>query len=644
MVARAASACAGAAPEAGVRVPSGIDRAGSSVRRLIGILPVVAIVAGFPPAAAKDDPQRVLILNSFGRDFAPYSAVASAFRADLAEMASDPIEFLEVSLESARFEAGEETPFVDYVRALCARRRFDLVVPIGEPAARFWVRHREHLLPATPVLAAGVEERHLDRLPLNPGDAFVSIRVDLIGQLRHILQVAPATTDVFVVIGDSPVERFWLSEFRREWRPFEGRVRVTFLNDLPFGEMIRGMADLPPRSAVFFALMLVDAAGVPHEQETAFDRIHAVANVPLFGWSDNLLGRGIVGGPLMPVASVGRAAARAARPMLAGSPPRAADTQAIEAGRPAYDWRELRRWNIAENRLPPDHEIRFSPPSLFQAYRWPILLSLAIIGAQAFAIARLLAARRRRRQAEDETLRLRRELAHAGRVSIVGHLASSLAHELNQPLGAILRNAEAADLFLDATPPNLDEVRAILADIRKDDQRAGGVIDGIRGLLRRHDPGMSPVSPGAIVSTVVDLLRPDAQSRRVTIATELAADVPPVRGNPVQLQQVLLNLMINGMEAIEGSSDGRRTLTVRARPLDAGRVEIAVSDSGPGIPPADLTRIFDTFYTTKPEGMGMGLSICRRIVEAHGGGIEAANDTGGGATLRVVLPVAEGGR
>jgi hypothetical protein len=293
------------------------------------------ILAGIPPAMAAEAPggvQRVLILDSYGRDFAPYSSIASTFRTELAQRSANPIEFLEMSLETARFEEPEETAAVEYVRVLCERRKFDLVVPNGQPAARFWLRHREGLLPGTPTLFAAVDERHLSQLPLSPDEAVVATRLDLPGLLRHILQLLPGTTNVVVVIGNSPLEQFWLSELSREWSPFQDRVRITFLNELPFEEMLRRTAALPPHSAIFVALMLVDAAGVPHELAGAVDRLHASANAPLFGWSDDLLGHGIVGGPLLPLVSVGRDAALAAQRILAGERPGAVRSPVTGAG------------------------------------------------------------------------------------------------------------------------------------------------------------------------------------------------------------------------------------------------------------------------------------------------------------------------
>jgi signal transduction histidine kinase len=226
----------------------------------------------------------------------------------------------------------------------------------------------------------------------------------------------------------------------------------------------------------------------------------------------------------------------------------------------------------------------------------------------------------------------------------MGQLSSSLAHELNQPLGAILRNAEAAELFLNASPPNLEEVRAILADIRKDDQRAGGVIDGIRSLLRRHPVEYSSIDLAAMAERMMSMIGPDAQSRHVKVLVEVAPALPVIRGNGGQLQQVLLNLLINGMEAMERNGTADRTLRLAIHSNGNGHVEMSVKDSGPGIPRTDLARVFENFYSTKPGGMGMGLAICRRIVEAHGGEIQAANDPEGGTTFRVLLPVSQVGR
>jgi two-component system sensor kinase FixL len=245
------------------------------------------------------------------------------------------------------------------------------------------------------------------------------------------------------------------------------------------------------------------------------------------------------------------------------------------------------------------------------------------------------------KRAEQEMLRLRQDIAHVGRVSVMGQLASALAHEINQPLGAILRNAEAAALFMKDPSPDLVEVSAILDDIRKDDQRASEVIDRMRALLRRQPVQMIALDLEQVLVDVTTLLRSDAAARHVKVDVQIDERLPRVLGDRVQLQQVLLNLIINGMDAVEAVHADKRSIRVTARRRESPDAEICISDTGPGIPLGEIERIFDPFFSTKPQGIGMGLSISRSIVEAHSGRLWAENNAGGvGSSFRFTLPIA----
>ena len=239
-----------------------------------------------------------------------------------------------------------------------------------------------------------------------------------------------------------------------------------------------------------------------------------------------------------------------------------------------------------------------------------------------------------RKHAEDAM----QGLAHAARLAVMGELTASLAHEINQPLNAILNNADAAELLLEDGSGRLDEVRQILADIRKDDLRASEVIRHARELLRKREPERRPLDLGELVAGVLKFLQRDTERRRVALDRELAPDLPLVYGDKVHLEQVLLNLLLNGMDAMADTPAPRRRLAVRTARRGSA-VEVAVTDNGHGIAATALPRLFDSFYTTKKDGMGLGLPLARSIVEAHGGRIWAENRSGGGATFRFTVPI-----
>ncbi len=248
-----------------------------------------------------------------------------------------------------------------------------------------------------------------------------------------------------------------------------------------------------------------------------------------------------------------------------------------------------------------------------------------------------------KRESENEIHLIRSQLAHAGRVSMMGQLAASLAHELNQPLGAILRNAEAAELFLQSQSPDINEIRAIIRDILRDDIRAGNVIDRLKALMKRKNIDPRPLQIKDHIEDVLSLLRVDASARGVTLAASIPADLPDVLGDRVHLQQVLINLIINSMDAMTETKRGNRHVTVNAcQHQTLGFIKISVRDTGPGIARDIIHKIFDPFFSTKSEGMGMGLSISRTIIEAHRGTLELESNPHG-SCFTFSLPLAQTG-
>ena len=694
----------------------------------------------------------------------------------------------EVSLDMARYAQPDmEEPFVEFLLKRLAKWHPDLVVPVGSPAGRFVAKYRTRLFPHTPVIYTGMDLR---MLPPGTFDnaTFVGESFNLTGLVEDILQLAPDTTNIAVVLGASPLEQYWKVEFRRAFEPFTNRVSFTWFNDLTFDQMLERVAKLPPHSFILLGLLLRDASGVTLNEDDALQRLHAVANAPINGLYQHQLGLGIVGGRLYHAEVQGAESARIAIRILDGEPAASFPPMIVPAQAPRYDWRELQRWNISADRLPPGSVISFRQPTVWERYRWWMVGALVIFAAQAVMIASLMLQRARRRRAEaelsqsqqlmelatnagglglwsrdlergevwvnpplrtlfgfgqneslylndllvyihpddrtrvaldvesaqlagmpfegefriippdgrerwvvargktvseprgvrrmgvilditerkraEERFRLaveaspnaivmfdeqakillvngltqelfgysreeligesveilvperfraelpahraaffaapqpqavgvgrdlfarrkdgseflveiglnpidtpegtlvltaivditerkrmelelqrnREELAHVTRVSTIGELTTSVAHELNQPLGAILSNAEAAEMLLAAEPPALDEVRDILADIRKDDQRASEVIRRMRSLLRKHELTPQSIEINVVVEEVLKVLSIDAAARKVAMKFERTAGLPRVWCDSVHLQQVAVEL------------------------------------------------------------------------------------------------------
>ncbi len=244
-----------------------------------------------------------------------------------------------------------------------------------------------------------------------------------------------------------------------------------------------------------------------------------------------------------------------------------------------------------------------------------------------------------RKQAELEAARQQHDLAHLARVTTLGELSCSLAHELTHPLTAILSNAQAAQRFLDASEVDLNEVREILNDIVTEDQRAGDVIHRLRRLLKKGEPQKhcDDVDLNEVVRDVLKLMRNDLINQNVTVDTDLVQNLPAATGDRVQLQQILLNLVLNACEAMADCDSSERQLLIASK-SENGTVQVSVTDRGGGIPEGKLEQVFERFFTMKKQGMGLGLSICRTIIDAHRGEIWATNNSDRGATFHFSLP------
>jgi len=365
----------------------------------------------------------------------------------------------------------------------------------------------------------------------------------------------------------------------------------------------------------------------------------AVSGAPVYAAFNTFIGTGVVGGYMLDYRGMGRQAALAVNDHLHGT--RLAQAPAARAMPNALnvDWRQVQRWAIDERAIPDTAVVHFREPGLWEAHRLEVLLALGVVLLQTGLIAGLIVERRRRQAAVRAEQKQRFELVHASRVAVVGELTGAIAHEINQPLGAILSNAEAAEMILATGAQRPAELRQILADIRRDDLRASEVIRRLRALLEKHQVEHKRFDLNEAVGDVESILR--AEARRRGAVLEILLPVPAVTmvGDRIQIQQVLINLVLNALEAVAELPEPRRRVSVEVEKT-AGRVTLLVRDRGTGIAPDQMPRLFDSFFSTKSTGMGLGLSIVRTLVEAHGGRVTAENGVDGGAVFRVEWPAA----
>ncbi|MGC2627499.1 MAG: PAS domain-containing protein, partial [Candidatus Udaeobacter sp.] len=840
-------------------------------RAQFSVLVAIAAVAflGLKSAAA-DEPKRVLLVHSFGSAAPPFTVESTAFETELVGMMGGGVDLDEVSLDMARYpDRDMQEAIVDYLQKRQAKWQPDLVVPIGSPAAIFVATYRDRLFPETPIVYASADRRLLPPGALDKNAAYVGQIYEIPGFLEDMLQIAPATKNIVVIVGATPLERLWQGVFQKAAEPLADRIKFTYFSDLSFKQMQERVSTLPPDSYIFFLLLLRDAGGVTINADEALQRLHAVARAPINSIFDHQLGLGIVGGRLYQSERVGKAAAQIAVRILQGEPASSFPPTMTERLPPRYDWRELQRWKIDEKLLPTGSTILFREPTAWERHRTLIIAGISVFVLQALLITGLMANLVKRRRAErfltesekrfqtmadaapvliwvsgedklptyfnkawleftgrsmeqelgncwnegvhpddlakisktygpavdarepfvmqyrlknsdgeyrwitdqgvprygphgkfrgyvgacvditdllkketelreiEERVALAAEAAHVGvwevdtvtnelwvsdkvreifhfdpeeeityamfqarvhpedrsmrdaavrraiesksgydieyrlllpdgalrwiggrsrcldygdgnsvrllgvaidvtkrkgteedarrqreqinllgRVSLLGEMTASLAHELNQPLSAMVTNANAGMRLIDRGKEDPKTLHDILSDVVSDGRRAHDIIQNVRNTIKKGDSNRRRINVNELVTNVAHAIRADAIAYSCEVETSLAKDLPVIEGDPVQIQQVLVNLVSNALDAMRHTLPGQRKVEISTAGNGDNDVRLSVRDHGTGIRTEVHERLFDRFFTTKEQGLGMGLAIVRSIVES----------------------------
>ncbi len=604
---------------------------------LVGVLVVLGTLA--LSEAAAQDRKKVLLLYDEDKDFPGLAVLNRSLRASLESELGNAVEFYSESLNLSQFEApGYDALLADYYRRKYTGKPLDLIVAVMEPSLNFLVRHREALFPGVPIVFCGIDTATFEGRTLGNNVTGVLMRREFAPTLEIALRLQPRTRNVFVVGGSSTFDRYLQSLVRRDLQPFADRVSITYLFGLPVDALLKAVSSLPPDSVILYVTVFTDGAGlgfVPHEVVSS---VATAANAPVYVFVDQFVGRGAVGGNVYSLETHGSQAAELGLRILRGATPVSLPIRELGAQTNMFDARQLRRWGLDEARLPQGSVIHHRTASVWELYRWYIVGVIGVVVTQSALIAGLLLARARRQRAEAEIRRQREELAHVLRVTTLGELTSSLAHEISQPLGAIMTNAQAANRLLGRRPSEIKEVGEALTDIAADAKRASQIIRRLRTLVRKEHVDPVAVDVNVLIQNVVDLLRADMLARLINVRLVLGEAIPPVLGDPVQLEQVILNVVVNACEATGATEKGQRAITIETSQPEPGRLAVEVRDTGVGVKETEHERIFEHFVTTKPKGLGMGLAISRSIVAAHGGRIWATTNADRGLTMHIELP------
>jgi signal transduction histidine kinase len=592
--------------------------------------------------ALADEQRTVLVLFSNNRLVPANVAVDRGLRAALVNPSDRTTRIFSEFLDRPEFSGEDyERTMTTYLREKYAAHPPDAIVAVSDESLDFVLRRRDQLFPHVPVVFTAVAQSLLRTFPALPIDVVgVPVEYDHIGTIELALRWHPDVRRLVIVSGASERDRQREAMLRRDVPAIAGGREVEFLARLPTAEVLRRLGALDRESVVFTFGYFQDGEGRLSNPRDTAALMAGVSSAPLYGPLDTFIGIGAVGGRMPSFDDMGRQVGQILNALFAGTAPSSLRLPSSTPAPVRVDWRQVRRWGIDESLVPPDAIVSFREPTFWEMYRKIVIGALLVILLQSVLIAALLVERRRRRKAEGAVLAQRTELAHASRLAVAGELTASIAHEINQPLGAIQTSADAADMILQAGGDRRDDLLRIVTRIRNDNMRASDVIRRLRSLLARHAPERKPIDLNAVMGDVAALLHAEARRRQVTLDLRPSSAPARVLGDETQMQQVLINLVLNAMDAEVGLPEARRIVIVGIEPRDDA-VAITVRDRGHGIAPDNLPKVFESFFSTKQKGMGLGLSIARTIVEAHGGRIWAESATGDGAMFHVELLRAE---
>jgi signal transduction histidine kinase len=591
----------------------------------------VSIAAPLPPS--------ILVLNEGGMIGPFYRDVFEALRATVLGNSSQPVTIYLEQLELGRFSGDRyETTLKTYFESKYVDKPIGAIVVLGSGALDFVLRLRPEVFTGVPVVFAMIDEVTLHQFNIPPDVTGRTYSVGFQDFLNAARIVVPDLQRI-AIVGErwerQPVYRY----LQKEIPATSSALEIIDLIGLPMRELKRRIAALPERTAIAYTTIFSDGEGRFFAPVDALRLVAEVANRPIIVTAETYVGAGAVGGYVLTPAAIGKGAADVALRILNGESASGIPIAYGNVVRPIFDWRQLKRWGISESKLPAGSEVRFRELSTWEQYKLQILAITAAILTQTLLIAWLLRERRYRRRAERRVRETFSELTQMNRMATAGELSAAIAHEIRQPITGMVTMANAALRWLSRDNPEIGRARDAMNKVVAAGHQASDVITNVHDLFGKDTQEKTLTDLNTLIQSVLSVVSIDLRKQNIKTQVNLSEQLPPVVGNQVQLQQVILNLVMNAIESMDSAEP--RVLSIKSETTEHNGVHVSIADTGKGIDIANLNRIFKPMFTTKTRGMGMGLSICKSIIESHNGRVWMSANAPKGSVFHFELPHGE---
>jgi signal transduction histidine kinase len=619
-----------------------LKRSVRMIRWIVSFLCFLAFLTVGAASIAAPLPRSILVLNESAMVGPFYRNAYEALRATLTANSSQPISIYLEQLELERFGGDQyEKTLKTYFESKYVDKPIGAIVALGFGALDFVLRLRTEMFAGVPVVFGMVDDVALQRLNIPPDVTGRTAVVRFQDFLNSARIVVPDLQRI-AIVGDRWEQQTLYRHLQREIPVTSAALEIIDLVGLPMRELKKRVAVLPERTAIAYTSIFSDGEGTSYPPIDALRFIAEVANRPIVVTAETFVGGGGVGGYVLTPAAVGKGAADLALRILNGESASEIPIADGNVVRPIFDWRQMQRWGVSASSLPPGSEIRFRGPTAWEQYRPQILAICAALLLQSALIFWLIYERRRRHLAEVQARHSMAELTQLNRLATAGELSAAIAHEVKQPITAIVTMASAAVRWLSRESPDIGRARDTMNKVVAAGHHASDVITNVRGLFGKDTQEKTPCDVNKLIGTVLALVYIDLRKHSIESQVDLSEQLPPVLGNEVQLQQVILNLVMNAIESMNSAEP--RVLSITSKSNEHNTVLVSIADTGNGIDVANLSRIFKPMFTTKDRGMGMGLSICKSIIESHNGRIWVSAAVPRGSVFHFELPVHQPGK